>query len=343
MAKIQINDDNLQDIRFLQRSNLLLNTIQWTEKINTLGYSFSFQEIAFAQSIEYDVANDDENMPNIAELSTRSFSEILIDKSELLGQVVKILYDENLMSESFFEGLRTVSSDELKKLGIGIVVGSAVAILTAVIAAGIIAIAGGSAAGPIGTLVGVIVAVAAIVTTILVLGIQQAIKWIQTRCKYSLKPFNKWKEKEFKRFAKFILSMNDEVSKINDTIKVRGFTDDKDQEAVLSINNTYYVYKFTTNNLNNSRTLEIKDIDGKTVGKGMSDIRSAPTDYGKCNSGNCVFKDEENNIYISLVYIGEDNIDEKNKMTNYVLVIAPFKPEEFGGILANIIKQYMMK
>ena len=56
MVKVQINDDNIQDIRFLQRRNLMLNQISWTEKITTLGYSFGFQEIAFAQTIEYDVA-----------------------------------------------------------------------------------------------------------------------------------------------------------------------------------------------------------------------------------------------------------------------------------------------
>ena len=340
MVKVQINDQNLQEVRFLQRQNLLLKQIQWTESITTLDYTFSLDEIAFANAIEYDVDLDDNNLPNIQALTNKNFTDVLLNKEDLLGQIVKVLYENDLLSKSFAEQLKVWDKEDIKTF---IITGGVAFVAISVLAiCGIIA-AGLSVTGPVGWVLGAAIVIAAAVISAVAVGIEKFVKWCKRTAKFKMKPFKKWNDKEKRRFVELLNDMNEKVNTLNDVFQFKGFTDNNDQEIIISLNDTYYVFIFKTNNSSGHKSLEIRDINDKLIGKGMSDITTAPISYAACNDTNCVLKDDDKKLYVSLVYTGEDNEEEKNKLMNYGLIISPYKPQEFAEILNQVLLSYLTR
>lgn len=318
IVKIKM-DESKHDVRFLQRNNLILESITWTEAINTLGFRFGFREVAFAESVTYDVDLDDEFLPNVTELQMKSFSETLLNKEEAIKMVIDFMDKNDMMSDRFKQGLAGRKAEWFIGLGAGVLMGYFLASLCT---------------APYGLIVFAVVVVVAVLVTLFVK--------IARINKYKVKPFDKVTDKEVKRWVKLLDEMSNEFEAIGDKINVYQLTDDKPQECVLSINDRYLVFDFTRNNTNNTNNLTIFDGNNSPVGA-MSDITSCPTNFADCKVSNCIYKDEANSTYVNLIYIGENTETEKQKLTNYVLTISSIRPDDYLELMSQIIKNYLLK
>lgn len=332
LVRVSVDDSGTRTPRFLRRTNMILQSITWTEEINTLGFDFSFKEVAFAKSIEYNVNTDDAYMPNVEELVQRSFSETLLNRQDVLGGILQFMHDNDIMGDDFWKGLLGTKSETFLALGIGVAVAYALGSL--IVACG--------ASGPIGWLVGAIV----VAVTMIVVGIVKLVRM----CRFKIKPFDKYNKKELERWSKLMEAIADECEEMTNAIQVFQPQSDKDQEDILTINGEVFVYQFTTNNTNDEHYRELVIINGKNekVG-GINNLSSAPRNFGDCNSiltsadGNCIYKNEANKLWCNIVYVGEETPEEQQKLTNYLLTMSSINPDDFNKMMAQIIKDYLLR
>lgn len=324
VVRVRMDDKNNREIRFLKRDNLCLERITWTENIDTLGFSFSFKEIAFVAPIEYVTNTDDAFRPRVQDLVQRSFSESLLSREDALKSILSFMYENDIMSDTFWKSLLGNRAETFLALGIGVAVAYALGSL--IVTCG--------ASGPVGWLVGVIVVVLALIAV----GIAKIVR----RCKFKIKPFDKYNEKELKRWAELMEKISDEIASISDHIQVFQPSDDEDQECILTIDGNVYVFAFKTNNVNGERSLVVTNGSEEEVG-GLSNISCAPTNYGDCNKTNAIYANDNQKLYMHLIYTGEDTQEEKAKLKNYLLTISSIEAEKFEEMMAQIIKNYLLK
>ena len=327
IVRVKIDDQNNREMRFLQRDNLVLKSITWTENIDTLGFSFDFEEIAFARTIEYDVDTSDAFYPNVKELQQRSFSETLLSREDALKSILAYMYETGIMSDSFWQAMLGTRSETFMGLGISVVV--AVAIAKLVVACG--------ATGPQGLLVGAIIVVVALI------GI--AISKIVRYCQYKIKPFDDYNDRELKRWSELMEKLSNEIDEMANHIQVYQPTDEGDQECILTVNDKVLVFKFTRNNTEGYPTLVVEDGNTDKVG-GWSNMTSAPRSYGDCSTktiSDTVYTDATNETYIHLLYTGDDTQEAKMNMKNYLLTISNIKPEKFNEMIGTIVKNYLLR
>lgn len=324
VVRVRIDDKNNREVRFLKRENLCLESIQWTQNIDTLGFSFQFKEIAFVAPIQYSVDLDDAFNPNVQDLVQRSFSESLLSRQDALKSILSFMYENDIMSDTFWKALIGNRAETFLALGIGVAVAYALGSL--IVACG--------ASGPVGWIVGVIVVALALIAV----GIAKIVR----RCKFKIKPFDKYNEKELKRWAELMEKMSDEIASVSDHIQVFQPSSDDDQECVLTIDGNIYVFAFTTNNVNGERSLVVTNGAEEQIGS-LSNIGCAPTNYGDCNKANAIYSNDNQKLYIHLIYTGEDTQEEKAKLKNYLLTISNIEAEKFEEMMAQIIKNYLLK
>lgn len=325
IVRVKVENNKIEEVRFLQRNNMILESIAWTENIDTLGFRFSFREVAFADTIEYDVDTDDANNPNVEELVQRSFSESLLSKQDCLKSILSFMYDNDIMSDTFWQSLIGNKSETFLALGIGVAVAYALGSL--IVSCG--------ASGPVGWIVGIVVVAIALIGV--------AIAKIVRRCRFKIKPFDKYNQKELTRWAKLMESMSNEIEAMSNYIQVYQPSSDKDQECILTIDGQVYVYAFRTNNVSLEKSLVLINGEDNEIG-GLSNISQAPTNYGDCTTQNRLNSSDTNkDIYMHLIYTGENTPEEKAKYTNYYLTISSVKPEKFEEMMGEIIKNYLLK
>lgn len=324
ILKMRINE-NTRDIRFLQRDNMVLHSITWTEKIDTLGFNFQFKEIGFAQSVEYNVSLDDDNQPNVMELSEKSFSETLFNTEDTMKAILKFMLDNGIMTNKFAQQLAGNKLEWFIGLGLGIYAGYVI---------GSLAVSLG-ASGPVGWVIGAVVVVVSVLTTLFVK--------IARASKYKIKPFDKYNKKEVQRWADLMKSIMGELDGLNQKIKVFQPTSDDNQECILSLDGTYYVFDFTTNNIDQTRTLEVINYNNEVL-KTLANIgQSSQRDYSQCTTQNALYCDEDNKTWIHLLYTGEETLEEQKKLKNYLITISSINPNDYAKAMAEIVKNYLIK
>ena len=317
--------ESKDNTRFMVRNNLVLNSISWTEKIDTLGFNFSFKEIGFATSVEYEVDIDDENMPNVMELSEKSFNETLFNTEETMKAILKFMLDSGIMKDTFAQQLAGNRVEWFVGLGLGAVAGYIIGSLAVVL----------GASGIVGWIIGVVVVVVAVLTTLFVK--------IARANKYKIKPFDKYSKKEVKRWSEVMQKLIAELDVINTRIKVFQPTSDADQECILSVDGSYFVFDFTTNNLDGTKTLDLINYKNEKI-KTIANIgQGALRDFSQCTSTNSLYTNADTQTYIHLIYVGEETTEEQKRLQNYMITISSIPPEDYAKKMAEIMKNYLLK
>lgn len=324
--RISINNEN--DIRFKQRSNMVLESATWTQNINSLDFSMTFKQVLIADVVEYDVDIDDQYAPNVTEPATTSFTNALIDWSQIDNAIIGILDKESLWTTEFKNFISAATPEFLKGLGISLVAAAAVLAICA-------------ASGPVGWIAGVaIIAVAAVAG--IVKGIINIFSESKKRRKYAIKMFEYYKnskknEQEAERFADFIYSIHQDLESINNKLSVYQISTNEPQEAMINVGDDYYIFTFTKNNVNGKYSCSIENVD-KTKTKDISDITSSPESMDQLTSSNYLIK-ATNNSRIYLMCPAEN----KDELTNYFILVCDFNPDDYRKMITEVIENHIYR
>ena len=338
---VKLSLTNEKDVRFLHRQNMVLQSFTWTEAINSLSYSLSFRQVLLTEAVVYDVAEDDEFLPNVTEPTTSSFTTELIDWDQIELSIVNFLLDEDLMSETFLANTQAKSKDALIGL-CGLAVGMLLATTMAVLNT-----------TPVGW---ALTAVAALVGGVVFL-VKGLISLFSSESK-----LNKWRidafewsnndsknDAEIKRFGNFLSDMHNEFTSLNDAIHVYRLSESTPQECMISIGDDYYILTFTQNNLDHTWSVKCTDINDSTVGTN-NDIASAPTSFDELTNDNMLFT-ANNNSKCYVAYVPVVNEDEtldstenmQEDLTNYLIIVCDFDVTDFQNIVNDIIKNALIR
>lgn len=309
---------------FVQRNNLILDDISWTENINTIDYSFSFKQVMFVEPIIYDVTTDDNYCPNVKEPVNKSFTESVLNKDAALAAILTYLNKTDFISETFWNKFWNIEQNKDSALAASIIGG--------VIAGGLILFT----STPIGWALA-----AGAIAGLAIYCVARGIRQWQTSVQYKTKPFKDWSTKEQKRFRNFIDSLEKQFEQINNSIKSYFLSSDEDQQIVLSFADTYYVFTFTTDNSSGNRYLTITDdndnpiVSNKPLNGLITDITS---DISKSN-----YLIYQNDNYCFITYLGGDSDADKKKLTNYAISISTINPANVMTAIVNIVKANIYK
>ena len=311
------SQSNLNDgPRFKIRHNMVLTNIQWTERINSLNFSFTFNQALVADVQTYDVDISDQYLPNVSEPATLSFTDTLIDWNQIDSIIVSQLNSFNLITDEFLNYLKTMTSASLIAIGVA-----------AVIAKVVIAI-------PYVREAVAILAVGYIIGKAIYTWIDGLVK----RKKYRIEQFQYYKDdkknkQEVKRFSNFIGQIHKNIEQLNNALKVYSITSNEPQECMLSIDNNYYIFTFKRDNTTNKYSLVITDIDDNVRGV-KNDITSAFENIGQCTSKNSIFKADEGGSSIYLM-CPDDN---KSDLTKYYILVSSMDLDKYNDSIRKIIE-----
>lgn len=325
---------NTNEVRFLQRENMVLTSIQWTERVNSLAFTLTFTQVLVSDVQEYEVDMQDENLPAVTEPATLSFSSTLMDWDQVDRLVIDTCAAEGLTTDEFMTMLKSAGTSYL--IG-GAAVGAAILITYIAACASI----------PVGGWIVGIVSLAIAGVAIIGYGIYSAIKSAVNSRKYRVDQFKKYKDDkknqaEVERFSNFIGDIHNQLMKLNDTFYVYQISSNEPQECMLSISDEYYIFAFEKNNVNNKWTVNVTmpARDDSVVAANKS-IDCAKTSYADCNSGNALFRASGSGAYVYLMYVRNEDLAEDD-LRNYYILVSGMKPEDFTNAVTEIIKNAIL-
>ncbi len=323
ISKIKIVDKE-QTPQFTVRQNMVLQSITWVEKINSLAFSFNFREALRASVQTYDVDPDDRFAPDITFADSSNFSDTLLDWDAVDKEVLQALLDYNLASDDFLRYLATLGVGSLIAIGIGAVIATALASTLVAIGVAVSTI----------PVVGAVVAAAAAV----VIGIFALFKLIKKRA-YKIKAFVYYKnaskrDKEVKRFMEFYESIHNKIRTLDGAIKVWSVSENKAQETLINIDGSYYIFNFEKNNVDSGYAykLNVSDINDTTIK--CTNTNCAIGSFTDGNDNNSLFKTSKSRVYL----IRATNADA-NDLTSYFICASQISPVDFSNALVDIIQE----
>lgn len=314
--------DNQHVPQFSVYQNMVLQLMTWTEKTNSLGYSFTFQEVLRADVQEAEVDPDDEFLADIDFADSSNFSDTLLDWDEVDKEVLNALQEYDLIEQAFLEFMGSMAVASIIALGVAATIAAAVT--------GVITLT-------LTSLVGIAVAVVAV----FVVGILALIKLIK-KSSYKIKAFKYYKnatkmDKEMRRFCDFYESIHDKIRELDGVIKVYHVQENKAQEAIVTIDGSYYIFEFDKNNINSGSSqpaysLTVADIEDKVIVS--TDISCAKSSYTDCTASNYLFTTSTGYVYL----ICPNGVD-KTDLSNYFICVSQMNPEDFSDAITDIIQE----
>jgi hypothetical protein len=240
---------------YTRRNNYVLSNIQWNEDANTLGYTFTFNQIYLATTseVEYVVDVRDENLPPLQDVNQLDFIGEVLRPGDIEEVVLVVLQQLNLVSTEFLlDFAATFYGSVAAGIGVGFAIKAAIAAKIAI------------ASGPIGwAVLGVAVLIG--------FGISKAIQQYQAiSSRNSIKAFTlksnaRANEAEQKRFAQFLQEMHNEIVVLNNNVNAYSLRNNIPQEVILNIANQYYSFSFTKNNSDNSWSLIVSNLNDEVI------------------------------------------------------------------------------
>lgn len=305
----KISSTNKQ-FRFMTHKNCVLESISFTEKINSLHYSFSFREVMFA-TIEVDEpSQDDRFLPDVSVLQPSSFVQSTINWNEVDGILNTALLNNDLMKVTFLQGLSGAKS------GATFILGGTVAI-----GVGLAAIPGVNVVAAVG--VGV---------ALLGVGIYSLVSSIVENQKFTIKAFEDYEEDK-DRYEEFVGTIHNTLKELDNNISVYELNSDNAQECVLLIDDQYYEFDFSKQNLSdNEFSLTIRNVDG-TIEKVINNVlNSALVSLLDCSSLNCLYKTPNSEKYVYLMR----QIQESAKLSDCAILVSDFDLSTYNDRLYEL-------
>lgn len=322
ISKIKVDSDDIPI--FTIRNNMVLQSISWYEKINSVKFSFNFREALQASIQTYDVDPDDNFAPDINLPESSSFFDTVLDWSVVDKEVLQALVNYNLAADDFLQYVATLGVGSIVALGVGAAVATA-------LASTLIALGFAASSIPI---VGIVIAAA----TSIVVGIFALVKLIKQRS-YKIKAFVYYenatkRDNEVKRFTEFYDSIHQKIQTLDGVIKVWCISENKSQETIVNIDGSYYIFDFEKSNVDAGYAYDviISDINDVTVKS--TNVNIAINAFTDGNDSNILFSTEKSQVYL----IHKADTDA-NDLTNYYICASQIKPSDFSQALTDIIEE----
>ena len=349
--------------RFKTRSNMVLNSITWTESQASIKFSFGFTEALRVDMIPLVPDYTDENVPTITDPSTMNFTDEFLDPTEITAMITQQLQEVKLLDDDFAVWVsQNIDRVKTAALIIGItaiVVGAK--ILSTMITTTIAASTLGLATNPVGWVVGAALVVAGVFYALFSAILNQnAIK--QAEAEYGIKAFtlkdnDEENEQEAERLCNYIGQVNQNLEVLNDVIQVFAVQANIEQECMLYIGSMYYIFTFTKNNTQTEDTqitwkLNIAFSDRDST-KDISDISAAALkSIEDCTLDNMILKTDdgiwiyimnnklynvENTVYTTSAERDKAIQDCKSDLTSYIILASKTNMQEFCGKMKDIV------
>lgn len=362
ISKVFIDESNKKHIRFQKRNNMVLQSISWTEKVNSLAYDFNFTEVMIADVPEFDVDVHDTLLPEVAEFNQYNFTDTLLDINELDQQIIQVLIDYDITDNDFLNYCLSLS-------GAGILIGTGASILLGAIAAGLIATGVGA------IFVIAVVAVGAIVGAAYCLN-----KYFENLARYGgLKSYAKFKEarnlfgeideketqKRAQELSDFMGDIHTAMADFNNYINVYQVSKEGPQENWINIDGDYYKIRFYRNNVAQGQVdtdetyteidgagnvyvgvkeggygISVRDINNTVVGV-MSNISAAPITFTDCSKPLFITSSGAN-VYI-VRHQTSTNESQPINLLDYYLVISKVTPQQYTNTITQIIENHLFR
>lgn len=327
IVKMSLLESETQS-RFKVRKNMVLTSITWTERINSIGFDFSFTQALIAEVEFEDYKSSEDNLPLITEPRVVNFTETLIDWDYVDLAIYDALKSNNLMSQQMIDALE---KGTIAGLTGGVALAGAatvgISLLIKIGAAASLTIPGA------GQIIGAVA-----LAGFFAVGIYTAAKQMMAEQKYSIKQFKLYdddrkNQAEIERLAIFMGEVHNKLYTLNDDLQCWQISLNDEQEAILSIDDNYYTFTFTKNNTSGDYYLNVTDIEQYRVG-GCDSVKASPISFLNCSSTNRLFRAAVTGASIYLLRIaGTDTSD----LTNYIILKTNKDPQKFTEELRNII------
>ena len=332
-----------KEFRFMKRTNMCLTGVTWVEGINSMSFTFNFQQVMIYNVVERRKTNDIQNLPDITAPTTLNCVGSLISDTELLQLILQALIDSGIVEQEFWLSLGQYS------LGTAVAVGGAVLASVGIsgiaAAGGVSAVLGGIAAGGAATAwtgVGLIVAAIAGIALIGV-GIYGAATGSQrlteaSESKSQLRQLKNVTYKTFKkqsdaekqrdevtRFNKMMDAIYSQVSALNSYIRCYTFEENTSQETMINVGSDYLVFTFRRNNVNDDYSLRISDLDNVNQFSGM--MTAADTENLSNDNALCSINDHSIHV-----------VGDMSDLTKCTLIVSSIDIAKFNDALIDLIE-----
>lgn len=323
ISKIKIMDKE-QTPQFTVREHMVLQSISWTERINSISFSFNFREALRANVQTYEADPDDRFAPDITYAEASAFSDTLLDWDAVDKEVLQALANYKLITNDFLQLLATQAVGDLIALGVG-------AAIATVLSSTLTALGATAAMIPV---IGVVITVAAAA----VIGIFALIRFVKQRA-YKIKAFKYYKnatqqDKEVRRFLEFYTSIHDKIKSLDGAIKVWAVSENKPQETIVNIDGSYYIFNFEKNNVDSGYAYKLNISNASGQSTECTNINCALESFTDGTDNNTVFKTSKSRVYL----ICTPGMD-RNDLTSYFICASQINPLDFANTLVDIIQE----
>ena len=295
--------------RFLVRENMALTSINWTEKQNTLEFSFGFTEVIMIDDNEYEVVLEDADLPSLRTPQANSIGTLLFSTGELPTYIIQTLLENGYMENEFLQwvserwenlGVLGITVTAIG-IGLGIVTGITLAASAKVAAVSVGIIAKSSVLiFPVGT----IIAGVAVVAAGLFFGIKAIIKNNEENEKKKLAFTAANAETDCLRLQNLIDDVETALNSCGANLKIYTLSDD-DQSICMAIGGNYYYLTFTKMNEEPYWNVDIRVNSDDENGSNITNRKGGfpvVTNYNELNENvNMWFKDETKQYEVYLV------------------------------------------
>lgn len=345
--------------RFKKRNNMVLTSITWKEQQSLVDFDFTFTEVLFVDTSDFDYNknNNDKYLPSLTSPVQLNFTDVLVDFSEIDKYLIQELTRVNIITEGFLHFVITAiekdnfTTDELTKQGYGAL--KALNLSSEIsgnvrekVIPGAIGLFVGFNFGPfLGVVAGTLS--------------KRIFKKTTSKKQQVYKAFKLYKDDkknraEVDRFASFIGSIHNALSKLNDYIKIYAFPSNQEQVSSIYIDNTYYSFKVTKNTIHNFsyyglNVTALTDYGEKTICANTNINQTAKISFYNCDDTNYIFRTENSGQYVYVVSldatqlssnISKEEYDEiTSKLFNYAILVSDINPKEYTEILTKIIQE----
>lgn len=323
-------ENNESSSQFKIRENMYLQSISWTEKVNSLEFNFTFEEVIAVTTDEIEYAENvlDDTLPALTEPSQSSAFGVIIDMNDVDAIIDKVAQDTGLVTGEFIAVVVACSAGTV--MATGLVIGT-------LVASGPV---GWVAAGAVGIGVGLYFLIKSL------FGFSEANKYVVEQFKY-YKDDDAKNIAERERYVKFKGEIANQIRKLDDTMQVYQLAEDKDQECMLMIDDEYWTFTFVRDNSTQLYSLKLTNYNtGKEY---PCPVLSTLTNIGDCKSNNAITQTLTSGYYIYIMspvlgtVSGAEYEEKKKDLRNYMIVILQFEPEEFTKMLEEIIRNAILK
>lgn len=320
--------------QFVKREHMVLDNIRWTERINSVDYSFSFTEALTVDIQEFNVDITDDTLPAVTDPKSLSFSEELLDDSLLSQCIINTLQSEGFLDAELLQTQAATIQ--------GVLIGATV---SGVIAIGVskAAIAAGIAASTV--IPGAVVAVV-VVAGIVALGftIASCIK----QSKYRVKAFKyhganqKKNKEEIDRLVDFIEGIRSEVKALDKAIKVYQVQSDERQSCILAVDDSYLEFVFDKVNAeeNNYYTLDVYDLQNNYVGC-YANLSQAKSSFYDLEDSDIILSDGPTELGTRLYVLNAN--ENRYQLKDNMILMSSISIDDFNDTIQKIITNALLK